>query len=138
MNNKVSIINDYNIILKRIVNFYHDHSPNQQSSYRHIRRARLFLDADPKSALEITGSKLFKYRDIIMMRRPDKIYHNKDKEADETLNEYSDQKDIAGELVDNIITVWRGMEKEQKEELNDQLIDMLKLYAAYVMIEKNK
>lgn len=135
---KVAIINEYNIILKRIINFYHDHCPNKDSSYRHIRRARVFIDADPKSALEITGAKLFKYKDIVMARRPDKISHNVENEQKETLDEYSDQKDIAAELIDNVLVVWQQMAVDQKNELSEQLIDMLRLYAQYVMLEKAK
>lgn len=133
---KVQLITDYNIVLKRIINFYHDHCLNKNSSYRHIRRARVFLDADPKSALEITGAKLFKYKEIVFARRPDKISHSMDNERKETLDEYSDQKDIAGELVDNVMRVWHTMGKEDKDELNDQLIDMLRIYIEYLIAEK--
>ena len=136
-NEKYSIITSYNLVLKRIVNFYHEKCPNKNSSYAHIRRCRIFVDADPKSALEITGSKLFKYKDIIMAKRPDKISHNVDEEKQETLSEYTTQKDIAGQLVENVLLVWRTMEPQDKEDLADQLIDMLKLYIRYLITEKD-
>ena len=133
---KIAIINDYNVILKRIINFYHEQCPDKDSSYAHIRRGRVFIDADPKSALEITGSKLFKYKEIILSKRPDKISHHMEDEKQETLTEYSTQKDIAGKLVENILTVWHSMNEIDKNDLSDQLIDMLKLYIRYLIIIK--
>tara|TARA_B110000908_G_C10191614_1_gene420761 strand:+ start:263 stop:694 length:432 start_codon:yes stop_codon:yes gene_type:complete len=135
-NEKYNIITSYNLILKRIVNFYHEKCPNKDSSYAHIRRCRLFIDADPKSALEITGSKLFKYKDIIFAKRPDKISHTADDEKKETLNEYSTQKDIAAQLIENILTVWHSMVPQDKDDLAEQLVDMLKLYIRYLITEK--
>jgi hypothetical protein len=136
-NEKYNIITAYNLVLKRIVNFYHEKCPNKDSSYAHIRRCRIFLDADPKSALEITGSKLFKYKEIVMSKRPDKISHTVNAEQQETLTEYTAQKDIAGQLIENVLMVWRDMEPQDKDDLSDQLIEMLKLYIKYLIIEKH-
>lgn len=135
-NEKYNLITSYNLVLKRIVNFYHEKCPNKDSSYAHIRRCRLFLDADPKSALEITGAKLFKYKDIVLEKRPDKISHNVESEQKETLNEYSSQRDIAGQLVENVLIVWRDMSERDKDDLAEQLIEMLKIYIRYLIIEK--
>lgn len=134
---KVQIINKYLVILRRIISFYQDKCTDTNGTYKHIRRARIFIDADPKSATEVTGSKLFKYKEIIFAKRPDKISHNIDTETVETLNEHSTQKDIANDLINNILNVWRSMEADEKDILSDQLIAMLKLYIQYLLIEKS-
>lgn len=134
---KVQIINKYLVILRRIISFYQDKCPDTKGAYKHIRRARIFIDADPKSAVEMTGSKLFKYKEIIFAKRPDKISHNMTIEKEETLNEYTTQKDIANDLVNNILVIWRSMETDEKDVLSEQLIEMLKLYIQYLIIEKS-
>ena len=134
---KVQIINKYLVILRRIISFYQDKCSDTKGAYKHIRRARIFIDADPKSAVEMTGSKLFKYKEIIFAKRPDKISHNMTMEKEETLNEYTTQKDIANDLVNNILVIWRSMETDEKDVLSEQLIEMLKLYIQYLIIEKS-
>lgn len=133
---KLNLIKSYNTILKRIMNFYHEKCPNKDSSYAHIRRARVFIDTDPKSAMEYTGCKLYKYKEIILSKRPDKIHHYAKDEQKETLSEYSSQKDIANTLVENILTIWRDMSAVDKDDLSEQLIDMFKIYVKYLLLEK--
>ena len=133
---RYSIITSYVVILKRVINFYHERCPNKDSSYTHIRRARVFMDADPKSVVEVTGSKLYKYKEIILAKRPDKIVHTADEEKEETLKEYTAQKDIAAKLVENILQVWRHMNAQDKNDLAEQLIEMLRLYIQYLITEK--
>lgn len=133
---KLNLIKSYNTILKRIINFYHEKCPNKDSSYTHIRRARVFIDADPKSAMEYTGCKLYKYKEIILTKRPDKIHYYAKDEQQETLNEYASQKDIANTLVENILMVWRDMTNVDKNDLSEQLIDMFKIYVKYLLLEK--
>lgn len=133
---KLNLIKSYNTILKRIINFYHEKCPNKDSSYAHIRRARVFMDTDPKSAMEYTGCKLYKYKEIILSKRPDKIHHYAENEQKETLNEYTSQKDIANKLIENVLLVWRDMTPVDKDDLAEQLIEMFKIYVNYLLLEK--
>ena len=133
---KVQIILGYNTIIKRLINYYHDKSPDKNSSYAHVRRAKVFLDADPKSALEITGVKLFKYKDIIMLEKPERIKSSADAEKKEVLNEYTEQQDIASQLIDNVLNIWSDMAERDRDDFSNQLIELLQLYIRYILLEK--
>ena len=125
----------YCLILKRILQFYHEQSSDPATSHMHIRRGILFLQEFPIDAMNMTGVKLWKYKDMIQNGTLGKIKHVATK-PDGKKEIPNSQLDIANGVIDNVMSTWRIIPTEEKETFTKQIQELLRLYTTLLLHEK--
>lgn len=132
----LKLVNNYCTILKRCMQYYTDKAPNKQEAYAHTRRGLLFINDFPLEAVELTGVKLWKYREVINTGQFKEIERTCTKESSDRTNTPETQKDIADSVIYNITMAWRILEDKEKEEFTNQVQELLKIYAKILLFEK--
>ena len=135
--NKVEIVNRYNSIFSRILSFYHEKSRNKSISYSHVRKAKLFMDAQPVAVLEMTGVKLFQYRDMVQSGDIHLIKHHTDTEKINVHENGYSEAQIADDLVKNVFDSWQLLMDDEKVDFTEQVQELLQLYIQYLLLEKS-
>ena len=133
---KVLLSEQYCSILKRILQFYHEESNNKDITYTHIRRGLLFLKEFPIDAVELTGVKLWQYKDIITLGNLGKIKY-------ENLNTNNmgipeSQKDIADDVFNTVLQTWKNLTGEHKKLITADVQELLKIYTKIIIIDRKK
>ena len=136
MSNKTELIEQYCIILKRCLQFYHQKCKNKEESYAHTRRGLTFIEHFPKDAVELTGVKLWKYKSIVKDGDLGNIKHISDKDK---INDTPEtQKDIANSVVVNVTKTWQSLENEEKYNFTQQIKELLITYTKILSIDKQE
>lgn len=126
---------DYLLILRRILQFYSERCPNKVDSHVQTRRGILFLQEFPVHAVEMTGVKLWKYKDIVLSGNFGDIHSvvtspEGKKEAPDS------QQDIADSVIENVWKTWRMVEDNDRGDFIKQVQEMLKIYTKILLLEK--
>ena len=135
MSTKVSITENYCSLMKKLLQFYYDKSNEKNNTHCHIRRGIIFINDFPINAIESTGAKLYKYKDIVNsgnLGQINKHVDNEKKEAPES------QSDIADSVLNNVCQIWQMSDDKNKKEIIDTIQFMLKLYINYLLIQKRE
>lgn len=132
----LKLVNSYCTILKRCMQYYNEKAPNKQETYAHTRRGLLFINDFPLEAVELTGVKLWKYREVVNKGQFKEIEHACTKESSDKTNTPETQKDIAESVIYNITMAWQLLENEEKVEFTQQIQELLKIYAQILLFEK--
>lgn len=102
-----------------------------------MRKAKLFLDAQPLMAMEMTGAKLFQYKEYVLSGELHKVdSHCKEEKSELDQKNYSESK-IADELIQNIRDSWETMDEDQKSEFVKVVQEMFDYYIRYLIAVKN-
>ena len=126
---------EYILILRRILQFYSERCPNQVDSRIQTRRGILFLQEFPMQAVETTGVKLWKYKDIVLSGdlgeiKSVAISPEGKKEAPDS------QQDIADSVIENVWKTWNLLKDNEKGNFTKQVQELLKIYTKILLLEK--
>lgn len=131
------LIGSYCTILKRCLQYYNEKAPNKHQTYVHTRRGILFINDFPIEAVQLTGVKLWKYKDVINKGDFKEIECSCIKESSDESNTPDTQKDIASSVIYNITQAWGLLEKDEKVEFTLQIQELLKIYARILLADKS-
>ena len=133
----INLTNRYCAILKRCLQFYNDKAPDKVDSHKHTRRGLLFINDFAVEAMQLTGVKLWKYREVVSQGQFKEIERACTRESSETDNTPETQKDIAESVIYNITMAWRQANPEEKQQITEQMQEMLKIYTQILLMEKS-
>lgn len=131
-----TLINNYCTVLKRCLQYYHNKSSNKGDTHVHTRRGMLFINDFPIEAVELTGAKLWKYKDVILSGNVAEIENACVTERSDGITPET-QKDIAEAVINNIIVVWRTLKSDEKINFTSQIQELLKIYTSILLLEKS-
>lgn len=135
MSELAQLSDQYCIILKRCLQYYHEKSTNKSASYAHIRRGLLFVNDFPIDAMKMTGVKLWKYKHIVNGGDLGEIKSSTTKKV-RHVDTPETQDDIADSVVETVEQTWQRLEKEEKDAFTEQIKEMLKIYTKILLLEK--
>ena len=138
MSTKVKITENYCSILKRLLQYYYDNSNQKDETHIHIRRGILFINEFPVDTIELTGSKLYNYKEIVNSGELNKIGSYANNEEIRKKETPTTQSDIADSVINNVCYVWKMSNEKNKKEIVENIQLMLKMYIKYLLIEKKE
>jgi len=135
--NKIEIVNEYVKIFQKILGFYYDHSTDKAAAYAYTRKAKIFLDAQPLLAMEMTGAKLYQYKEYVLSGEIHKIKnHCEDEKTELNSLQYSEAK-MADELINNINDTWELLDERDKKEFVEVVQELFDYYIKFLICAKN-
>ena len=128
MTNKVSLIQDYCTIVKKLINYYYKKT-NDSEKDKYRNRAFIFINSTPSQVLEVTGPILFERREAI-------VNNNDDILLNELKNTQFDDTE-AQHLIKSIIFILDNSTPNDKKIIMKELKELSDIYIKFLIACKN-
>lgn len=139
--NIAEVAEKFNKNIKKLINILNQSIPNNILLDTIKRRTKLVIDGDPLYLIDEGGVYIFNYRDYIKDNQVEQLLLNydqviqSDKDAQEYLNENSNEAEDINQLLGLLKRVWNTYSDEEKKIINKIFKILLSEYCKYLSLK---
>lgn len=139
--NIAEVAEKFNKNIKKLINILNQSIPNNILLDTIKRRTKLVIDSDPLYLIDEGGVYIFNYRDYIKNNEVEQLLLNydqviqSDKDAQEYLNENSNEAEDINQLLGLLKRVWNTYSDEEKKIINKIFKILLSEYCKYLSLK---
>lgn len=139
--NIAEVAEKFNKNIKKLINILNQSIPNNILLDTIKRRTKVVIDSDPLYLIDEGGVYIFNYRDYIKNNQIEELLFNydqviqSDKDAQEYLNENSNEAEDINQLLGLLKNVWNTYSIEEKKIINKIFKILLSEYCKFLSLK---